>query len=230
MDSSDAGSLPAFSGMARLFPLPNLVLFPAVSQPLHIFEPRYRELLADALADDRLMGLALLQPGWEENYYQAPAIYPVICLARIFQEEKMPDGRYNLLVQGLCRARILEEAATGKPYRLARVQPLRDVRMESAVGEHLLREELAGQLRSWFANQPASLRQLRKLLKTELPLGVLCDVFGFALDLGPELKQRLLEEVRVEQRARLLLVHLEGMTSPPPAPAQRRFPPEFSAN
>jgi Lon protease-like protein len=230
MSSSDAGSLPGFSGMARLFPLPNLVLFPAVIQPLHIFEPRYRQLMADALADDRLMALALLQPGWEDNYYQSPPIYPVVCLAKIFQEELLPDGRYNLLVQGMCRARVLEEVSSAKPYRRARVQPLRDVRLESAVSEHLLREELAEQLRAWFASQPAALRQLRKLLQTELPLGTLCDVFSFALDLESELKQRLLEEVDVERRARALLEHMEGKAAPEPETAERPFPPEFSVN
>src|SRR5436305_6346291 len=101
--SHDPAPLISFGGTARLFPLPNLVLFPAVIQPLHIFEPRYRQLMADALADDRLMALALLQPGWEDNYYESPPIFPVVCLAKIFQEEQLPDGRYNLLVQGMSR-------------------------------------------------------------------------------------------------------------------------------
>src|SRR5437588_755419 len=80
-------------GTARLFPLPNLVLFPYVIQPLHVFEPRYRRLLADALAGDRLMAMALLKPGWEEDYQQRPAIHPVVCLGKIFKEERLPDGR-----------------------------------------------------------------------------------------------------------------------------------------
>src|SRR5262245_20349927 len=92
-------SLEGFAGLARLFPLPNLVLFPHVIQPLHIFEPRYRQLLADALVDDRLMAMALLQPGWEKDYHQRPPIHPVVCLGRIFKEEKLADGRYNLLLQ-----------------------------------------------------------------------------------------------------------------------------------
>src|SRR5436305_11828488 len=113
--SHDPAPLISFGGTARLFPLPNLVLFPSVIQPLHIFEPRYRALMADALEDDRLMALALLKAGWEEDYHKAPPIYPVVCLGRIFQEERLADGRYNLLLHGLCRARILEELPTGKP-------------------------------------------------------------------------------------------------------------------
>src|SRR5437588_601321 len=106
-----------FTGTARLFPLPNLVLFPSVIQPLHIFEPRYRALMGDALADDRLMALALLRPGWEEDYHKAPTIYPVVCLGRIFQEERLADGRYNLLLHGLSPARAppARPAADARP-------------------------------------------------------------------------------------------------------------------
>ena len=80
--SDDLSPLTHFAGTARLFPLPNLVLFPHVMQPLHIFEPRYREMTADALATDRLIALALLQPGWEADYDGKPAVYPVACLGR----------------------------------------------------------------------------------------------------------------------------------------------------
>src|SRR5262249_30206454 len=112
--SDDLASLEGFGGEARLFPLPNLVLFPAVVQPLHIFEPRYRTLMADALAGDRLMALALLRPGWEEDYHQSPPVHSVVCLGKIFKEQLLPDGRYNLLLYGLARARILDELQTDK--------------------------------------------------------------------------------------------------------------------
>src|ERR1043166_7685398 len=107
--SDEASPLADFGGTARLFPLPDLVLFPHVVQPLHVFEPRYRQLLADALADDRLLALALLRPGWEEDYDKQPPIYDVVCLGRVFQEERLPDGRYNLMLHGLSRARVLQE-------------------------------------------------------------------------------------------------------------------------
>jgi len=74
-------SLTDYMGTARLFPLPNLVLFPQVMQPLHIFEPRYRQMTADALAGDRFLALALLKPGWEPSYSGNPDIYPIACLA-----------------------------------------------------------------------------------------------------------------------------------------------------
>src|SRR5262245_25424794 len=103
-----------FGGTARLFPLPNLVLFPHVAQPLHIFEPRYRRLMDDALQGDRLIATALLQPGWEQEYNNAPPLHAMTCLGRIQQEEHLPDGRYNLLLHGLCRARIIEEVKTDR--------------------------------------------------------------------------------------------------------------------
>src|SRR4051812_12320348 len=90
-----------FSGIVRLFPLPNLVLFPHVAQPLHIFEPRYCALMADALDDDRLIAMALLRPGWEDDYHKQPPIHDMVCLGRIQQEMRLEDGRYNFLLQGL---------------------------------------------------------------------------------------------------------------------------------
>jgi uncharacterized protein len=227
----DPTSLGNFSGTARLFPLPNLVLFPYVIQPLHVFEPRYRRLMADALAGDRLMAMALLKPGWEEDYQQRPAIHPVVCLGKIFKEERLPDGRYNLLLHGLARARVLEELPNGKPYRSARVELLADVPVHPARTEQELRKQLEVQMTRWFQGQSQALEQLRQLLKSTLSLGTLSDIFSFALALGVEAKQQLLEEVRVEPRVRTLLACLEA-NSPPETvpPADRKFPPEFSAN
>src|SRR5262245_29673524 len=99
--SSEAIPLQNFRGTVRLFPLPNVVLFPHVVQPLHIFEPRYRQLMADALEDDRLMTMALLRPGWETEYDKRQPIHSMVCIGRIFREERLADGKFNLLLQGL---------------------------------------------------------------------------------------------------------------------------------
>ena len=72
-----------FSGTARLFPLPNLVLFPHVVQPLHVYEERYREMVVDALASDKLVTMAVLKPGWEIDYESRPAIESIGCLGKI---------------------------------------------------------------------------------------------------------------------------------------------------
>jgi Lon protease-like protein len=223
-------SLSGFSGVARLFPLPNLVLFPFVIQPLHVFEPRYRELMQDALQGDRLIALALLQPGWEGDYHKAPPIHPVICIGRIFQEQRLPDGRWNLLLHGLARARVEEELETEKRYRTARVTLLHDMDPPAADAQPL-RRELGRRMTAWLSTQGSAQDQLQKLLESSLPLGALCDIFVFALPIDVEVKQRLLEEVDVGRRVSLLIDHLDAKA--PSAPAKgtdRKFPPEFSPN
>src|SRR5437762_6507133 len=104
--NDDFTPLSGFAGLARMFPLPNLVFFPQVMQPLHIFEPRYRQMTADALAGDRLITLVLLRPGWEADYEGRPALHAVGCLGRIVAEQQLADGRYNLLLRGLRRVRL----------------------------------------------------------------------------------------------------------------------------
>ena len=96
--------LPAcFSGVVRLFPLPNLVLFPGVIQPLHLFELRYRQMMDDALAADELIAIALMKPGWEPQYEDRPSIHRTVCIGRIMTYTQLDDGRYNLLLQGIQR-------------------------------------------------------------------------------------------------------------------------------
>ena len=106
-----------------LFPLPNVVLFPNVFLPLHIFEPRYRAMLADALAGDRIIGMTLLMPGYEGNYQGRPPVYPVGCAGVITHSEQLPDGRSNVVLRGIEKFRIVEED-TSREYRLARIEPL----------------------------------------------------------------------------------------------------------
>src|SRR5438105_12477392 len=117
-------------GLIRLFPLPNLVLFPGAMQPLHIFEPRYRQMTAHALAGDRLIGMALPLPGWEKDDAGRPAIHPVACIGRIVAEQRLPDGRFNILLRGLRRMRVIEEVVQTTLYRVARVEWLDEIPCE----------------------------------------------------------------------------------------------------
>ena len=109
-----------------LFPLPNVVLFPGVFLPLHIFEERYRALTRDALAGDRIIGMTLLRPGFEGDYDGRPPIYPVGCAGVISHSDRLPDGRYNIVLHGLSKFRIVEEMTDGE-YRRARIEPLTEV-------------------------------------------------------------------------------------------------------
>lgn len=95
--------------LVPLFPLPNVVLFPDVPLTLHVFEPRYRELVKDALASQRRIGMALLKPGYESDYQGRPPIYPLGCLGTIASEERLEDGRYNIVLHGRTRFRVVEE-------------------------------------------------------------------------------------------------------------------------
>ena len=106
-----------------VFPLQDVMLFPNVSRPLHIFEPRYRAMIADALEGDRLIGMVTLEPGYEAEYEGRPPIFPIGCAGRITEAEELPDGRYLIVLRGLVKFRVLDEDQS-RPYRLARVEAL----------------------------------------------------------------------------------------------------------
>jgi Lon protease-like protein len=110
-----------------LFPLPNVVLVPTALLPLHIFEPRYRAMVGDALESERLIGLVMLRPGWERDYEGAPSVYPVGCAGFITHADRLADGRYNILLRGLEKFRILQERRAREgvnTYRVARVESI----------------------------------------------------------------------------------------------------------
>jgi len=218
--------LEGFDGTARLFPLPNLVFFPHVMQPLHIFEPRYRQMTADALAGDRLIALVLPKPDWEADYAGKTAIHAVGAIGTIVSDQKIDDGRYNILLKGLSRIRIHEEIAHDTLYRTARVERLLEAPLAGAALEKKWRRKLAELVPTWFAGQHAVLEQFRNLLSSDLPLGPLCDILAFALPLDIEVKQTLLEEVDVEKRLTRLLRNTTGESTP----TQQKFPPDFSEN
>ncbi len=106
-----------------LFPLPNVVLFPNVFLPLHIFEPRYRQMVADALQGDRIIGMALLRPGYEARYEGRPAIYDVGCAGVITHSHPFPDGRYDIVLRGIEKIRITAEDQS-RPYRIGHVDSI----------------------------------------------------------------------------------------------------------
>ena len=106
-----------------LFPLPNVVLFPGVFLPLHIFEARYRAMTEDALAGDRMIGMTLLKPGFEAEYEGRPPIYPVGCVGLITHAERLPDGRFHIVLQGVERFRVIGEDDS-RVYRLGIIERL----------------------------------------------------------------------------------------------------------
>jgi Lon protease-like protein len=226
---SDASPLAGFTGKARLFPLPTLVFFPHVMQPLHIFEPRYRQMTADALASDRFIAMVLPAPGWEKDYAAAPALHSVACLGRIMAEQRLDDGRFNILLRGLARIRIIKEIGSKKFYRIAKAEILEEIPLEDEDLTLHWRNTLIEKAPSWFPNQGEVVEQFGKLLHSDLPLGQLCDIIAFALQLDAEFKQALLEELNVAARLRVLHDFLEAGKAVAQQ-SQRKFPPEFSIN
>jgi Lon protease-like protein len=224
---SDLFPLAEFSGKARLFPLPNLVFFPQVMQPLHIFEPRYRQMTADSLEGDRLIALVLPRPGWDKAYAGSPAIHSVACLGRILAEQKLDDGRFNILLRGMARIRVVEEIDSETLYRVARCELLHELPIADEGRSQFWRTTLIDKAPRWLPKQGEVAGQFAKLLQSDLPLGALCDILAFALPLDAEFKQSLLEELRVEARLRTLHDFLECAQA---IVTQRKFPPEFSIN
>lgn len=216
-----------FSGRTRLFPLPNLVLFPHVMQPLHVFEPRYRDLLREALAEDRLISMAVLQPGWEKDYEGRPPVYPVACLGRIAAHHELPNGSSNLLLCGLYRVRLLGELPPAKRFREAKARVCEDVTPpEDAVHGPVLLRQLRDAFFRLLPRLPQAQEQWQQVLGGNLSLGALTDIISYLLDIDLAEKYSLLAEPNVRRRAERLLEHLAAMSSS----RADDFLPEFSAN
>jgi uncharacterized protein len=218
-----------FSGTARLFPLPGTVLFPHVMQPLHIFEPRYCEMLHDALQGDRLIAMAGLMPGWERDYDGRPPLYPVACLAKITSHQEQAAGRHNVLLLGVRRVQLIRELPATRAFREAEIALLNDEYPAPGAATRSARQQ---SLVAIFHRLTPNLEMpdpLEKLLATDLPLGALTDLMGYALDLSVPFKQQLLAEGDVDRRAALLLEHFRQSPREAPGDAQV-FPPQFSHN
>jgi Lon protease-like protein len=218
-----------FSGRVRLFPLPHLILFPHTVQPLHIFEPRYLELVEESLAADHLLAPVWLQPGWERSYDQRPAIAPVACLARILSHQRLPDGTINLLAQGLRRAAIRRELPATRSFRQAEVDLLEDFYPSSgSARRHQLQQALVDLTRELLPERDALNEHFDELLANPSSLGLMTDVFAFGFQLPLVVKQQLLADWNVDRRGRMLLEHLRAMQNSPPAPIPQL--PPFSLN
>jgi len=141
-----------------IFPLPEAMLFPNVSRPLHIFEPRYRSMIADALKGDRIIGMVTLKPGFEADYDGRPPIFEIGCAGLIASVQELPDGRFNVVLKGLVRFRVVRED-NSRPYRLADVTALPEVLETSdiaALGKQRQRlEALLAASRDRFGFAPA---------------------------------------------------------------------------
>jgi uncharacterized protein len=238
-----AGLPDDFDGLVRLFPLPNLVLFPHVIQALHIFEPRYCEMLSEALESDHLITMALLVPGWEHEYQGKPNLSKSVCIGRIISHTPTEDGRHNILLAGLRRARIIEELDAGTTFRQAMVELTPDFvppEFEASMDEH--RKKLLTVFRAVIPFDAANSKTFADLLTQQLPLGILTDIIAYAVNLPLPIKQALLGEENVQIRFETLMENLQPLLTEQPDDQEselphpsmidmaKDFPPPFSNN
>ena len=196
-----------------LFPLPNVVLFPRAVLPLHIFEARYRTMIADALAGDRTIAIGLLRPGWEMHYYERPAIDRVVCVGTITEHRRLPDGRYNILLQGASRAVVEHEWADEQTtYRRAGLSPL--------VGESVMEIDLSNdrqRLTAFFSETTCQClstgRHFLQMLTGSMSTEAIADLIAFTLFDDATCKQKLLAEPNPRRRVAKVLATLETMRS-----------------
>lgn len=187
-----------------MFPLPDVVLFPNVFLPLHIFEPRYRDMVRDALSGDRIIGMALLKAGWQRHADPNPPVYPIGCAGLITHVESLPDGRYNVVLRGFERFQVTSENQE-LAYRRASVD---------GVPEHVSGEE-----RRALHNNRHRLEQLldkqlersgtESKVPRDMPDDDLVNALSQYLEFDPVEKQALLECVGPCERCRALVDLLE---------------------
>jgi uncharacterized protein len=186
-----------------IFPLPNVVLFPNVFLPLHIFEPRYRQMVEAALAGDRILGMVLLRPGWEGDYEGRPPVYPIGCAGVITHAERLSDGRFNIVLRGMEKFRIASED-TGQLYRVAQVVPVPEPSAES------VRHEMRGErrrLETLLVPQPEG--QGDPKVPSSMADEDLVNALAQYLEFDPVEKQALLERDGLLDRCRSLIELLE---------------------
>lgn len=132
-----------------IFPLPETVLLPSEVLPLHVFEPRYRDMVRDALDTHRVIGMVMLKPGYESSYEGAPPVREIGCAGVIARHQELADGRYLIWLLGVERFRISRELPASTKYRQVEIDH-----------QHL----------TWSGEEKASVQALRRELLAALPL------------------------------------------------------------
>jgi Lon protease-like protein len=193
------------SDLLPIFPLPNVVLFPNVFLPLHIFEPRYRDMVSDALASDRLIGMVLLREGWDDQRQARPPVYPIGCTGLITHVEPLNDGRYDIVLRGIERFRIVEEDHARR-YRRARVETLMEPMLgaEDRAMIRWQRTKLESLLAPAVEHSGVDPRTTSAMTDEDL-----VNALAQYLDLEPVEKQALLERPCLRTRAEALVELLE---------------------
>ena len=197
-----------FSKPIRLFPLAQCILLPHATVPLHIFEARYRAMTRDALDSDGLIAMATFEGSdYRQDYEGTPPIRPTVCVGYIVHHERLPDGRYNMLLQGIARATVQEEHGLSKGgYRSAILSPTEHAVMELDLEDH--RQTLDELLRDPYLSQLACIRNIRSWLSPDLSTPVVIDLAWQAVSRDSEQRYASLAEPCVFERFHSLRQYL----------------------
>ncbi len=196
------------SGIVPVFPLPGVVFFPRTILPLHVFEPRYRAMVRDAAAGEGLIAIALLKPGWEEDYEGSPSFHEIGTVGRIEDLETLAGGKFNLRLVGLQRV-AFGEVVRSTPYRLARVRPLAESCVDDAD------EEVRSAKLSLLASHGCLIRELADrpeggaVLDERIPFETAINGACANLPVDPAKRQSLLEEDDLFLRQRRVAAMLD---------------------
>ena len=199
-----------------IFPLPEVVFFPETVLPLHVFEPRYRQMVADCLAGDRWLAVVMLRSGWEKDYQGCPPVHPVAGAGEVIQAEGLADGRYNILLDGRARVRLLaEEPPDGRAYRVVRAERLGD--RGPSPNDRTFPGRLQ-ELRTAHARLLVALGQshpdvVGRLTVAGASPGAVIDRIVSAVVPDAEVRQRVLEAVDVSERLDLAVGALSELLS-----------------
>ncbi|MEQ9617687.1 MAG: LON peptidase substrate-binding domain-containing protein [Deltaproteobacteria bacterium] len=205
LDLKDVYNLKSFSGTIPLFPLSTVVFFPNTLLPLHIFEPRYQQMVHDVMESEKIIGMALLKPGWESNYYGNPEVFDVAGMGRVVSSEMFKDGRMNIVLYGLKRVKI-EKIVQDKPYRLANVSIMENLH---SAGDEAYRERIEKLVTKWNFVLDEEQKSHRININTKLPLDSLTDALATLISSNIFDKQMLLEEPSIEKRAEAIIKYLQ---------------------
>jgi Lon protease-like protein len=191
-----------------LFPLPNVVLFPKTPMPLYIFEERYRTMIRETLAGDGELVIALLRAGSEANYANVSAVHEIACLGRIETYEELEDGKYNIVVVGVHRVRIIREVQHS-PYQLVEVEKIEDSEYNEPSEEIVARHNQLGGLFAKFTELATGVKQNALELMPQLDFESLVNMVAMTLNLAIDQKQSLLEISELSKRCDALIPVLQ---------------------
>lgn len=192
-----------------IFPLPEATLFPGAVVPLHVFEPRYRELTRDALAGTKLLALARLKPGFEREYQGRPAVFEVCGAGQIIDHVLYADGRYDIVLRGLSRVRIVRELPPERAYRQVNAVLIPDLPADRALGSGL-QTKIAALWHDLAPHLPPGVRDLHALTEDAEDLGAFSDRIA-AIMADAEISMRVLAEPDPCERLQALLTHLQAL-------------------